>query len=89
MQASSRTQMSVRHANEARLWEALASRSGGWVHSYYTHQAHTQRAHAEAALTQADAWSTTTTTTKPFEKGKHDTTTKCPYKGTQATAKMG
>ena len=82
MQASSRTQMSARHANEARLWEALASRSGGWVHSYYTHQAHTQRAHAEAALAQADAWSTAF---KPFEKGKHETITKCP---TQATAKM-
>ena len=87
MQAREWRQMSARHAHEARLWEALASSSGdcGWAHSYYTHQAHTQRAHAEAALAQADAWSTTTAF-EPFEKGKHET--KCPYKGTQATAKM-
>ena len=63
MQAPSRTQASshaARHANEARLWEALASRSAecGWAHSYYTHQAHTQRAHAAAARERADAFST-------------------------------
>ena len=60
-QASSHTQMSARHAHEARLWEALASRSAecGWAHSYYTHQAHTQRAHAAAARERADAFSTT------------------------------
>ena len=60
MQASSRTQ-AARHAHEARLWEALASRSAecGWAHSYYTQQAHTQRAHAAAARERADAFSTT------------------------------
>ena len=77
-------QMSARHANEARLWEALASRSGdcGWAHSYYMHQAPDA---CKAALAQADAFSTA----QLEERSRHKTKfPKCPYEATQATAKM-